>query len=141
MQRASRNHAPAAYFPGKDSRLLDKFSIIPALACIYAVIAFPIMISDCNMNDMECLSSAGPVSKVFWPLLLLAALVLIVPNRARLRLPTNVLCLLACLAFAGASVTWAFRPELSLIRYAQQIMVVTAIVIPALMTDRRVDLT
>ena len=140
MQRSLRNGPPVARLPGKDRRLLDKFSIVPAVACVYAIIVFPIMISTCNMNDMECLSSAGPVSKAFWPFLFLVALALIVPNRARLKLPTHVLCLVACLALAGASVTWAFRPELSSIRYLQQIMVVTAIVLPALMADRRVDL-
>ena len=36
----------------------------------------------------------------------------------RLTLPPHIICLLAYLAFAGASVLWAFRPELSFIRFA-----------------------
>ena len=133
-------HAAARSF-GSDSIVLDRYSIIPAVACIYALIVHPILISACSMNDMACLSGAGSYSKAFWPILFLVALASILLNRARFTLSTNVVWLLICITFAGASVAWAFRPELSLIRYAQQIMIVTAIILPALMAQRRVDMT
>ena len=58
----------------------------------------------------------------------------------RLVWPPHILCLFACLAFAGASVVWAYKPESSLVRYVQQVMVVTSIVVPSLLADRRADI-
>ena len=139
MHSASRQSAQANRSLG--SIAFNKYSIIPAMACLYALIVHPIIISSCPMNDMVCLSSAGSVSKVFWPILVLAALAVILPNRARLTLPTNIVYLLVCLAFAGTSVAWAYNAELSFIRYLQQIMIVTTILFTALTAERRVDMT
>jgi O-antigen ligase len=44
------------------------------------------------------------------------------------------------LTLAGASVLWAFRPEISFTRFAQQSMIVTSIVLPAMLSDRTIDL-
>src|SRR5262249_9433098 len=52
----------------------------------------------------------------------------------------HIICLLAYLAFAGASVLWAFRPELSFIRFVQQVMIVTSIVLPAMLAARTTDM-
>ncbi len=38
------------------------------------------------------------------------------------------------------SVLWAFKPELSFIRFAQQVMIVTSVVLPALLVTRATDL-
>ena len=59
---------------------------------------------------------------------------------AKLTWPPNIICLLAYLAFAGASVLWAFRPEISFTRFAQQVMVVMSIVLPAMLARRTSDL-
>ncbi len=61
-----------------------------------------------------------PENRIFWPAMAAISLVLAVRNRPprRLTLPPHIICLLAYLAFAGASVLWAFRPELSFIRFA-----------------------
>jgi O-antigen ligase len=71
------------------------------------------------------------------------SVVLAVQNRSRLgrlTLPPHIVCLLAYLAFAGASVLWAFRPELSFIRFVQQLMIVTSIVLPAMLAARTADM-
>src|SRR5205085_10860936 len=71
------------------------------------------------------------------------SVVLAVRNLSRLgslTWPPHIICLLAYLAFAGASVLWAFRPELSFIRFVQQVMVVTSIVLPAMLATRTTDM-
>jgi O-antigen ligase len=65
---------------------------------------------------------------------------LAVQNRSRLTLPPHIICLLVYLSFAGASVLWAFKPEISFIRYIQQVMIITSIVLPALVAGRTVDM-
>jgi O-antigen ligase len=44
------------------------------------------------------------------------------------------------LAFAGASVLWSFNPRVSTIRFAQQAMVVTSIVLPAMLAAPTADM-
>jgi O-antigen ligase len=51
-----------------------------------------------------------------------------------------MICLLAYLAFAGASVLWAFKPELSFIRFVQELMVLISIVLPAMLAARTADI-
>ena len=58
-------------------------------------------------------------------------------NYTRLSFPPVILWLLACLAFAGLSTTWAFKPETSFVRFAQQAMIIIAIVIPAMLAGAR----
>ena len=53
--------------------------------------------------------------------------------------PPHILWLFACLAWAGATVLWAFRPETSFIRFLQQFMIIISIVIPTLLADKRAD--
>jgi hypothetical protein len=71
------------------------------------------------------------------------SVVLAAQNRSRLgrlTLPPHIICLVAYLAFAGASALWAFSPELSFIRFAQQVMIVTSIVLPAMLTAGTTDM-
>jgi O-antigen ligase len=82
--------------------------------------------------------------KFFWPTL--TAIAAIVAARKLSRggkayFPTNILCLIVCVAFAGMTVLWAFSPSLSFIRFSQQAMVVTSIILPAMLTGGSVDLT
>jgi exopolysaccharide production protein ExoQ len=68
------------------------------------------------------------------------SVVLAVRHRSRLTLAPHMICLLACLAFAGASVLWAFRPEVSFVRFSQQVMIITSIVLPAMVAARTADM-
>ncbi len=84
-----------------------------------------------------------PENRIFWPAVAAISVILAVQNRSRLgklTWPPHIICLLAYLAFAGASVVWAFRPELSFIRFAQEVMVVTSIVLPAMLAARTTDM-
>ena len=96
------------------------YAIVPVLACIYATIVFPLIIASCAPEDSVCLLEARPESKIFWPLLALISLVWAARNWSRLRFPPLVIWLFAYLAFAGLSVLWAFKPEISAIRFAQR---------------------
>jgi len=71
------------------------------------------------------------------------SVLLIVQHRSRfakLAWPPHIICLLAYLALAGASVLWAFSPPNSFVRYLQQVMIFTSIVLPAMLAPRTTDL-
>jgi O-antigen ligase len=86
------------------------------------------------------LAQNRPENRFFWPALAVISLVLAGRNRSRLSLPTNIICLLTYLAFAGASVLWAFKPELSFIRFTQQVMILASIVLPGVLAVRTADM-
>jgi O-antigen ligase len=83
---------------------------------------------------------ARPEPRIFWPAMAAISVVFAVPNRSRLTFPPHIISLFAYLAFAGASVLWAFSSDRSLVRYFQQVMVVTSIVLPAMLASREVDI-
>ncbi len=117
--------------------MIDKFAILPIAACFFALIVFPLLIFF-TPDDPHALEGR-PETRIFWPAMAAISVLLIVQNRSRLTLSPNIICLLAYLAFAGASVLWAFSPERSFIRYLQQAMIVTSIVLPAMQAARTVD--
>lgn len=121
-------------------RTIDMYSIVPILACVYATIVFPLIIATCSPGDAACLLEARPESKIFWPSLALISLIWAARNYSRLSFPPVIVWLFAYLAFAGLSVTWAFKPEISFIRFAQQAMIIAAIVVPAMLASRNADL-
>jgi O-antigen ligase len=83
---------------------------------------------------------ARPENKIVWPVLAATSLFIACQNHRRLRWPPHILWLGAYLLFAGASVLWAYSPWLSFIRYSQQVMVITAIVLPAVLAARSTDM-
>jgi len=122
------------------TRIFDAYSILPILACVFATIIAPLMIVGCSPTDSACLLEPRPENKIFWPLMATIAVVLTLRNWSRLTLPPHIICLFAYLTLAGASVLWAFSPELSFVRFAQQFMIVTSVVLPALLASRSADL-
>ena len=44
------------------SRTIDMYALVPILACIYATIAFPLIIASCSPTDSVCLLEARPES-------------------------------------------------------------------------------
>jgi len=124
--------------------MLDKYAIVPISACVYASILAPLLLfftytRSSVLGVMETRSE----NKIVWPAMAAISVILAVLNRSRLgRLtwPPHIICLLAYLAFAGASVLWAFRLELSFIRFVQEVMVVTSIVLPAMLAARTADM-
>ena len=128
--------------PRSSTPMIDKYAIVPISACVFALIVSPLLIF-VNSFPIQTLQSAmesRPENRIFWPAMAAISVVLAVRNRSRLTLPPHIICLLAYLAFAGASVLWAFRPELSFIRFVQQAMIVTSIVLPAMLAARTADM-
>jgi O-antigen ligase len=91
-----------------------------------------------NNTDPQVLEGR-PETRVFWPALAVVSVVLALQNRSRVTVPPNIACLVAYLAFAGASALWAFSPERSFIRYLQQVMIITSVVLPVMLAARTVD--
>jgi exopolysaccharide production protein ExoQ len=128
---------------GSSASIFDKKIIVPILACAYTSIVFPLILISCSQTDLRCLMETRPENKLFWPAMAAVSILLAVVNLSRLgkfTLPPHIMCLLAYLAFAGASVLWAFKPELSFIRFAQQVMIITSIVLPAMLASRTTDM-
>src|SRR5262245_33584844 len=119
--------------------MIDICAIISISACVYASIVAPLM-SSSSKTTVLGLVEGGPENRIVWPALAAISLGLAGRNRFRLRLPPNIICLLAYLALAGASVLWAFKPDLSFIRFTQQMMILTSIVLPAMLAARTADM-
>jgi O-antigen ligase len=119
-------------------------AVIPVLALAYSTIIqrliyfyFP------PSPGLQGLLESRTENRIFWPALAAIAVVVVLQNRSRvgrLTLPPNIIGLLAYLAFAGASVVWAFKPELSFTRFVQEVMILTAIVPPAMLAVRTADI-
>jgi len=134
--------------------MIDKCVIVPILACVFTTIISPLLMfaaapalsSDPRgrglspAEAMNLLTTPHPENKIFWPALAAISVLLAVRYRSRLVWPPHIIWLLALLAFAGASVLWAVRPEVSLSRFVAQAMIVTSIVLPAMLADRTADM-
>jgi len=81
-----------------------------------------------------------PENKIVWPMLAGITVVLVLRNRSRVALPPHIVSLIAYLALAGASVLWAFKPELSFQRFVLLLLIVVSIVFPVTLAARTTDL-
>src|ERR1700730_6429692 len=124
--------------------MVDKCAIVPLLACAYATMIGPLLdfafsLPSANIQTAE----PGVPNRIFWPVMALVSVILAAQHssrRARPTWPPNARCLLAYLAFAGASVLWSFNPGVSFTRFAQQAMIVTSIVLPAMLAAPTADM-
>ena len=139
MRLNARSTAAGSRAASRD-RPFDIYLAVPLAGCLYALIVYPLLLSGCSPADQVCLMAPRPENRVVWPLLASAAVVMVVMNWRRIALSPNIMCLFAYLAFAGASVAWAYHTESSAVRYVQQVMVVTSIVLPAMIMTGRTDL-
>ena len=120
---------------------IDKFAILPILACVFATIVSALEYTIFAEPDPTTLQTRLD-SRIFWPAMAAISVVLAVQYRSRLHrpLPPHIICFLVYLAFAGASVLWSFNPRVSTIRFAQQAMIVTSIVLPAMLAAPTADM-
>jgi len=130
--------------PRFSALMSDKCALIPLAACVISIIVLPLLTFFTPSSREEVLSGvARPENRILWPAMAAISVVLVAQNRGRLAKliwPPHIICLLTCLGFAGVSVLWAFRPENSFIRFAQQVMIVTSIVLPAMLARRTADI-
>ena len=123
--------------PGRSSRLTSLISC-PNVACIYAVIVSPLLLFATLAQEGETRAE----NKFFWPAMATVAFILAIRNFSRsgsISLPPHIVCLIVYLGFAGMSVLWAFSPELSFVRFVQQSMIITTIVLPTITAVRPTD--
>jgi exopolysaccharide production protein ExoQ len=130
---------------GSSSRTIDKYAHIPLVVCAYVTIVGPLIFtggSDINIALTD-LQNAEPslAGRIFFPAISVVSIILAIRNHSRLRRwPPHMICLLVCVAFAGASVLWAFRPETSFVRFVQLVMVLSAVILPAMLAAPTADL-
>lgn len=130
--------------PTSSAPTIDKYAILVILACAYATVIGP-LIDFGGIGSSADIQNAEPglPNRIFWPAMAAVSVALAAKNYSRLsRLtwPPHIICLLAYVAFAGASVLWAFKPETSLVRFAQQSMVLSSIIFPGMLAARTADL-
>jgi exopolysaccharide production protein ExoQ len=134
--------------------MIDKFAILPILACVYVTIVSPLLAFDpaaLKLNlagvtvkgALDALMAPHVENKIFWPGLFAMSVMLAILNWSRLAKftwPPHLIFLFAYLALGGASILWAFRPEYSSFRFVNQVMIVASIVVPAILAARTADL-
>ena len=122
--------------------MIDKWSFLPILAFVYASIVMPLISFVSPPATLQNEIEGQLANRIFWPAMAASSVVLVMRNRSRigkLILPPHITCLLAFLAFAGASTLWAFKPELSFIRFTQEAMLLTSIILPTMLAPRTAD--
>jgi exopolysaccharide production protein ExoQ len=118
--------------------IFDKSLIIPNVVYAYCLIIAPMLM-------FEFPGTGGTPdrveNKIFWPLVTAITLVCwALRNRSRLTWPPHIVWFFAYLALAGASILWAFKPEISFSRFAAQMMMLISIILPAMLATRTADL-
>lgn len=118
--RADRSDVSSAQFAGAGF-----LAAVPVFAVFYVSLVLPFM-GDAGKPRMENI--------LFWPLLAILTLALVFLNRdkidSRFLRSWPILSLIAYLAFAAASIIWAYSPDLALSRFAVQMLVTIVIVAP-----------
>jgi exopolysaccharide production protein ExoQ len=130
--------------PKSSTRTIDMCVIVPIVVCALALIVIPLIQFLSPPTDKEIVNGVSrPENRILWPVMAAISVILAMRNRSRLAKitwPPHIICFIAYLAFAGMSALWAFRPEISLIRFIQQVMIVISIVLPAMLADRTSDM-
>jgi O-antigen ligase len=141
--RQSRSASRAALGGPTPKAIIDNFALLPIVAYFYSLIVshlWPFLTQSGDATGENTSADARLDTRIFWPAMALISIIVVVQNRSRLVLPPNIKFLVAYLAFAGASVLWAFSQDHSLMRYIQQLMIVTSIVLPAMLASPTVDM-
>jgi exopolysaccharide production protein ExoQ len=136
--RQNRRGLPTLLSGPTRKAIIDKCTTVPILVCVFATIVSPLEYIIFALPENETRLD----TRVFWPAMAALSVFLAAQHRSRLPkpLPPHIICFLVYLAFAGASVLWSFNPRASLIRFAQQAMIVTSIILPALVAVPTADM-
>src|SRR5262249_291591 len=131
-------------------RVIDVCTIVPILAVAYVIIVSPLLVvifpppflGTSAAAKLQSMMTPRPENKIFWPALVTISVVLVAryhSRLAKLTWPPHIICLIAYLAFCGASVLWAFKPEFALTRFVLQVMIIISVVLPTMLADRTAD--
>jgi O-antigen ligase len=126
---------------------IDMYTLVAITAFAYASIGQPLLVFITRApntglwtaSKLQEIIAPSLENRIVWPLLAMIAVVLAVRNWSRFTFPPHIVSLLAYLALAGISVLWAFNPPLSFQRFVLQMMILAAVVLPVMLTDRRAD--
>ncbi len=125
--------------PRASAGTFDVCALIPVLAFAYSSLIQPLIyFSFPPSAGLQGLLESRIENRVFWPVLAAVAIVVAMQRLARgdrLALPPNIIALCAYFGLAGASIGWAFKPEFAFVRFVQEAMVLTAVVLPALLSN------
>ncbi len=125
--------------PRASAGTFDVCALIPVLAFAYSSLIQPLIyFSFPPSAGLQGLLESRIENRVFWPVLAAVAIVVAMQRLARgdrLALPPNIIALCAYFGLAGASIGWAFKPEFAFVRFLQEAMVLTAVVLPALLSN------
>ena len=130
---------------------IDLCAIVPILAVFYVIIFAPLLFiifpnpgaGTSAVASIQSLMTPRPENKIFWPAMVAITVVLVARNQSRLvklTWPPHVKWLLAYLAYCGASVLWAFKPEFSFTRFLLQVAIIVSVVLPAMLAGRTADI-
>jgi len=130
--------------PRTSTAAFDMCALLPVLAFAYSAIIQPLIYFYFPpAPGLQGLLESRVENRFFWPAAAAIAVALAARSLSRggrLTLPPNIISLLFYLGFAGASVSWAFNPGLSSVRFTQEVMVITAIALPALLANPTADI-
>jgi exopolysaccharide production protein ExoQ len=125
------------------ARTSDGRLILPMLVCVYVVIISPLIsFVSVRSNTLQGMLESQWDNRIVWPVAAASSVGLALLHYSRggkLAWPPHIICLVAYVVLAGASVLWAFRPELSFIRFVQQVMILTSVVLPIMLLARSTD--
>src|SRR5215469_3897913 len=140
----NRSASRAAFIGPTPKGMIDKFAILPLLACVFALIVTPLLNYFAPLDRQAIYNGDARLeNRIFWPAMAAISILLAVQSgsrRTKLTWPPQIICPPPYLSFAGASVLWSLNPSVSFTRFAQQAMVVTSTVLPAMLAARAVDM-
>jgi O-antigen ligase len=123
--------------------LINSSTIVPFLAAVHAIITEPLITFAYAPAHGTLLVQSDLANRIFWPVMAVTSVILAAKNYSRFgrfTVPPHIIWLLAYVTFAGASVLWALKPEISFVRFLREVMIITSIVLPVLLAARTVDL-
>ncbi|WP_406857090.1 O-antigen ligase family protein [Alsobacter sp. KACC 23698] len=111
------------------------YGLIPVLGCFFALVLSPLILLGAPENVAD--DPGRMENKLFWIALATLCMTLALGRLGTGRLDASLIWLVLYLGVAGASVYWAFAPDVSLKRFFQQILIVLCMVTPVVTSDRR----
>jgi exopolysaccharide production protein ExoQ len=115
--------------------------LIPPCAIFYVIVVVPLL--RLAFPDEDPLNTSRIEHRIFWTTLAFITLTLSyrsLRHRISIRIPSAIYWLIGYLLLAGASVIWSSVQTATVIRYVQQLFVVTVVVLPCLISRHREEI-
>src|SRR5579871_4369114 len=120
VHRVQKFNFPSTGFPGA-----SLLAFMPVFAIFYLLLVLPFLPDD-GKGRIE--------NELFWPVAATLTLALVLPNWARIDRrffrSVPIMSMIAYLAFAAASVTWAYRSDFAFSRILVEVLAFIVVVVP-----------